>query len=1711
MVVKLGMNAALKASTALSATHRFLGTAPLHLAPAALLALALLSAPIFAQDITWTGALSSVWDRTTTGNWTPNSVPYTGGERAVFTASPTTTTVQVTENVSPGGIVFDATAPSYVITLGDHTNITGDVENASGREQTITVLSTKQLAFSGSAATGQGVVYNVNGTLVYDGNAAGGNSAINVGGVVAFRGSAPTITMGSLSGAGGTGVQNYSGIPITLKIGTLDTSTTYGGSISADSGALYVEKVGSGTLTLTGNNTMTGITVSGGTLRLGSSNAAGTGTITTTGSVISYADGVTTANPITINSNTTQLEVLGTDRATQEGAISEQAGPRPLEKIGSGTLILTGNNTYTGVTTISAGTLQIGNGGASGTLGSGSVVNNASLVFNRDAITFANAISGTGSVTIDGSSTLSGVNSYTGGTNINDFLFVAADSALGSSSGRLAFNNGYLTSTASFASSREITINSGGGAFEPTLGTTLTLNGTISGTGELRANGPGTLVLASGNTYAGGTVLNGGTTVIAANSALGSAGGPIYVNGGMLQTTANVTMARVVALQPLGGSFAPNAGTILNLTGEIRGDKLTMNGAGTLLLTGTASYSDGTNISAGTLQIGNGGTTGALGTGAVTNNSTLVFNRSDAITVANVISGTGSLRKGGAGNLSLSGDSSAFAGSTRVTAGTLSVNGKLGGNVDVDSGATLGGSGTIGGDVTVNGTLSAGNSPGTLTITGDLALNGTSTSLFELNSPGVVGVGNDLVTVGGTLTLDGALDARVAAAGYYRLFDYGALPPGSDFATTNVTSSNGAFTVASHAVHTNVPGQVNLSVLGVGQTLQFWDGNTSFSNGVVEGGSGSWQNFATNWTNASGNDNKGWGGSVAVFQGAPGTVDVVGLKSFDTLQFVTDGYRLQGDALAFGVAAGGTFNVGSGVTATIASTLEDGVGSALSKVGSGTLVLSGTNTYSGGTTLLGGVLSIDREANLGAAAGGLSFDGGALRVTGTTMTSTSRAIDWGTNGGGFDIADAGNTFTIGQTIAGAGSLTKYGAGTLVLNGTNTYGNTLIEAGTLIGSVGSISGNISVAAGALGTFNEAGNTTFAGDIGGLNGTSGAMRKLGVGTLTLSGASTLDWTVTGGGLVSAAGRFSGNVSIASTTFLAFSQATDGIYAGTLSGAGAFEKSGTGMTTMTGNSSAFTGVTTVSGGTLVVGDGVSGKLGGTLEVLAGGTLGGSGTVGSTTLAAGATLAPGNSVGTLTVDGNLIFNDTARFAIEVAAGGASSDLVAVTGTATIRGGNVAHIGMTGTYDPSRTYTILTADLGVSGTFKTVTSDFAFLDPTLSYSAKAVMLTLTRNDIEYATAATTRNQIATARALENLSFGNAVFDSVVQLDTATARVAFDQLSGEIHASARTGLILDSDHLRKAVNDRLRAAFSAVGTSPSQALVYGEDGATMLPASSDEGLTVWGTAFGALGSNLGDGNAASLSRSTGGIIAGADARVTDQVRLGLVAGYGRSGINVEDRASSADIDSYHLGVYGGTQWVMPEGDLNLRGGLAYSWHSLETSRTIGFTGYSDSLSANYTAGTIQAFGELGYAFEAEIARLEPFVNLAHAVVHSGGFAEAGGAAALTSAAGSSAATFATIGIRIETDLAVGDIAGRFNAMVGWRRLLGDGAPHITQTMAGTDPFAIAGSPLGRDALVLDAGLDFDLAPDATFGLSYHGQFASGAQDHGLKASLAIKF
>jgi autotransporter-associated beta strand protein len=175
---------------------------------------------------------------------------------------------------------------------------------------------------------------------------------------------------------------------------------------------------------------------------------------------------------------------------------------------------------------------------------------------------------------------------------------------------------------------------------------------------------------------------------------------------------------------------------------------------------------------------------------------------------------------------------------------------------------------------------------------------------------------------------------------------------------------------------------------------------------------------------------------------------------------------------------------------------------AVEQDGTGTTTLTATNTYSGGTTFTAGTVSVSSDANLGNATGGLSFNGGTLQVTGTTFNSTARTITWGAGGGGFDIDDAANNFTVSQALAG-GPLTKSGAGTLTLSGANTYtGVTTITGGTL-----ALSGNGSIATSSgvadNGTFDISAASTGV-SIQTLSGTG--MVTLGANTLTLSNASS-----------------------------------------------------------------------------------------------------------------------------------------------------------------------------------------------------------------------------------------------------------------------------------------------------------------------------------------------------------------------------------------------------------------------------------------------------------------------------------------------------------------------------------------------------------------------------------------------------------------------------
>jgi outer membrane autotransporter protein len=976
----------------------------------------------------------------------------------------------------------------------------------------------------------------------------------------------------------------------------------------------------------------------------------------------------------------------------------------------------------------------------------------------------------------------------------------------------------------------------------------------------------------------------------------------------------------------------------------------------------------------------------------------------------------------------------------------------------------------------------------------------------------ISGTGGSLVKVGtGTLTLSGTntYSGSTTISGGTLQFGNG-MSGGSYNLGANINVTDGTLAIQSPAtlnVAQNVTFGDNtaLSITAGANSPTLSADSITIGNGVafnISGITDASQLDKVLINTASGISGDFAGISVGGFGGTVDYLTVSTRKSGDGLQYLAS-YGLTWNAnnnLADGTFtltnSADSFTVGAVLADQAANPTTGWSGTSLTKAGAGTLILTGDNTYTGGTNISGGTLSVSRDANLGAATGGLTFAGGTLSTTASFDTARTVSL---TQAGRIDVA-AGTEFGLTGVVSGSGDLIKQGSGTLRLNNSaNAYGNTLVAAGTVIGNADSISGNIGNAGTVV--FEQAGNASFAGDIAALNNTPGAMIKRGAGVLTLTGLSSLDWAVETGELVSSAERFGGDAAIASGASFTFDQSANATYAGVLSGHGGFNKTGTALLNLTGDSSGFTGTTTIAGGTLAV----NGSLGGMLDVLSAGRLQGTGTVGNTTVSG--TIAPGNSIGTINIAGNITFNAGSIYEVEVNAEG-QSDRIVATGTATINGGSVTVLAGSGNYAPQAQYTILTASGGRTGTFTGgVASNLAFLDPSLSYDANNVYLTMIRNNIGFAGVGLTANQIATGGGVESLGWGSLLYDAVVNLSAPQARYAFDQLSGEIHASSRTALIEDSRFIRNAVNDRIRAAFDAVGALGTVSTY--DDGKPVTVKANTDRFAVWGQGFGSWGHTNGDGNAAPLNRKTGGFFFGADAPVFDTWRFGAVAGYSRTSFDVKDRHSSGSSDNYYAGLYGGTAW----GDLALRTGAAYTWHDVSTKRSLTFPAFvGGSPKGDYNAATAQMFGELAYGFTAGSARLEPFANLAYVNLRTDGFTEQGGAAALTGAAANTDSTFTTLGLRTSTTFDIGGTTLAAKGVVGWRHAFGDMAPTATMRFAGGgNDFAIGGVPIARDAAVVEAGLDYAITASATVGVSYGGQFGAGMSDQSARFNFNAKF
>ncbi|TCR65670.1 autotransporter domain-containing protein [Bosea sp. BK604] len=1167
---------------------------------------------------------------------------------------------------------------------------------------------------------------------------------------------------------------------------------------------------------------------------------------------------------------------------------------------------------------------------------------------------------------------------------------------------------------------------------------------------------------------------------------------PTLTNHGVIRGGTGTTTGHSAILVRQTGSLITNTGTIEAGPGvaAIRG-----NNASTSLDIVNSGTIRGGGAGANAIELAAGATTGAIHLelqagsqifGNVVGNASLAAGDSfrlggtaDASFDASSIGATAQYRnfdnfqKVGSSTWTLTGINNTALPWT-VTAGTLLVNGSINAAVTIDAGATLGGSGSITGVVVapVGGTLApggAGSAPGSLTINGNLLMDTAAVLNFDLGQAGVAGGAlNDLLTVSGGITLNGTtLNVTTTAGGsfapgVYRLIDYGGAFIGS--ITTGSLPSPDFF------LQTAVPGQINL-INTAGMVLRFWDGPDAPNNGVIGGGNGVWESIGSPvWTNQAGAPNGSFAtGAFAVFQGAAGTVTVdtsSGPVIAGGMQFLTNGYIIQGGEITLTGAQAfirvGDGAGGGGVTATIASNLT---GSAqLVKSDLGNLILTGQNSYTSGTVISEGRL-----------------------VLGNGGTSGSIQGDVAVNGAGLLSFNRSDAVSFGGAISGTGRVAQEGSGTLTLTGANTYsGGTTISAGTLIGSATSF--------GSAGIFNNAA-------------------------------------------------------------LIIDQPVDATFANQIVGTGSFTKRGAGTLNLTGSSSGLGGATTVAAGKLSVNGSLAGSA---VTVLAGASLGGNGTVGATTIQSGATIAPGNSIGTLTVNGNLTLAPGSTYEAEIAGNG-TSDRIAVTGIATVTGSQVgvSALDPQTSYINGQRYTILTATGGVAGSAPGAVSRSAFLDLSVDQRPNQVDLVIavkgtppvtppvtpptdpgTPTDpvtppvtppatppvtppapppAVFQTVAQTPNQYATALGLNSLpQVGGtlALYNSLLVLDAPSARAAFDALSGDAHASAKTALVEESWLLRNAVNDRLRSAFGGVGAAPMATMSYGFT-ADLAPAvkgpmprlAPTERFAVWGQGYGSWGRTDTDRNAAKLTRSTGGFLLGADVAAFDTMRFGVIAGYSRSEFDVKGRLSSGESDNYHLGLYGGGQW----GALSLRTGASYTWHEIETSRIVAFPGFGNSLRADYNAGTAQVFGELGYRFDVGQVALEPFAGLAYVNLHTDGFNEIGGAAALNGRSDDTSLGYSTLGLRASTAFALSGMDLTLRGGLAWRHAFGDVDPTATLAFAGSSAFTVAGLPIARDAALVEAGLDLAISKSATLGVSYTGQLAQDAQDHAFKANLAVRF
>lgn len=1677
----------------------------------------LLASPALAAD--WLGTASSDWF--TAGNWSPAAVP--------------TGSIDVTINNggSPNPATIGASgAVAKNVTLGSSVGQSGTLNVTGGTLSGITTLTVGDFGSGTLNISGGGTVAASSVYLAVD---PAGSGTVTVSGT-GSKLTPTSLYVGMDAGAiGQVTIDNDASLVSSATTLGYFASTSSGTltvtGATASTGALTVGEKGVGVFNLEGGSTGTSgtVTIGSNATGNGTANISGTGTTWTTGGM---------------NIGGTGTGALTISAGAQVNTTQSNAAIAPLFLGGTATVTgddskwtITGNPAGSsqavvaiGTKANNTGTLLVSNGGtaeiaatASGTNGNNQQIRLGVSSGSTGAITITGAGSSfttpydiwagynagtTGQITVSaggelktgftvlgasgaGNATVSGAGSV---WTVADTPFVPGGYAQGlwiasgaSSTGTLTIADGgtvKLDATGHSvrlggSSGSQGTLNIGAAASSPAVAPgTLDADSVVFATGAtsiINFNHTATdYVFDVGIQGSGGTVnFLSGTTILTG----GDDGSTTYPNSytGSTNVSAGATaqFGNGGATGLISGNIANDGTLAFKLTGSssyagvISGSGIVNQlGSGTLTLTGSSTYSGVTTITSGTLQLGNGGTTGSVA-GDIANNSHLTFNRSNSFTFNKQISGTGDVTKNGTGTLTLA-SAQAYSGGTSVQQGTL----------------------RLGAD---NRLLSAGSL--FLFSNGTFDLNGFAQTVGDLSGPGTVAIGTGAFTAG-TAT-DRTFAGHLTGTGSFTKAGSGTMTLTGDSSGFSGDTTVAAGTLLANADLSNsdvmvLPG----ATIGGAGTV----GDLTVANGGTLAG-------VQGQTLTTGDLTLGSGSTVSVELAAPG--NATGLFTVNG-NVTLDGTLVATDAGGFGQGLYRLFDYTGSLT-------DNGLEI-------GTLPLHATGAVQ---------TSVANQVNLLVdaipATPFVFWDGTNTTandaVDGGSGTWTAAGSNWtnvfGDENGSYDtaalliFAATPGTVTVDSGLASAlplGAGLQFADDAYVVQGDDLG---LSASGTIfrVGD-GTLSGAAFIA-------------TIASDLTG----SGGLDKTDLGTLILTGANTYSGltAIDDGTLQLGNGGTSGSLAgdIFNEASLVFDRSDDVTFGGVLSGTGSIRFAGSGMTTLTADSSGYAGDVSVTQGHLRVATG--GFLGTSLLTVGDGTaLSGGGMIAGDVSVLG-TLSPGDdTLGTLTIDGSVAFAAGSTFHARVAANG-DNDAVAAT-TASLAGGvTVSAIDAHTSYLDGQTYTILTTTdgSGVSGTFDgaTLLNGSAFLTPTLSYGSNNVVLGLAVT-ADFTSAAETHNQTQAAGALNDLDqSGDAlsVFNQLAMLDADHARAAFDLTSGEVHAAGQHVIDETFALFSRTLRDRGHAGLvggadgsgATQGYAPAALLMPGVvavDDPT-LAASLEPTPQAWIAPLGGRGEIEADGNASGIDWKLGGLAGGYEGPVhtaTGHAWIGFGFGYLGSRSAIDDLLSTHDTEDFGLGAYGG--WT--DGSWSVSGSLAYMASSIATSRTIEFGSVDRVAAAKYWAHSVGVSGEVAYNFDiAPDITLSPLATLDAGWSGHGGFAETGaGSLNLSGEAESWTRLDAGLGIAfayvMPTEVGLLSIEGR----VVWEHALADAIPTQAMDFEGSPTgFLVRGPNAGRDRLHVGAGLTLDVSDDVSLSARYDGRLSEDGINQTATLGLNVRF